>query len=205
MNSTITNRRQMMVGTVGMALGALVHSASAEQSPNRFDLNLSPEQLGEIHAETVSYIMNHTDDEDPYTKKGLHRLVALLVSMKLIGDRDAKLLDDVIEVIYKDTNIGAIEDEIRHMFQSAKKDMQDLTRALVSIVLSSIRRAKEFEKDHRRAIFIVAGDFSGGLAGAVGSLKLGPTVAIAGAFFGAVAGSYTAYYASQSNPKPETH
>jgi hypothetical protein len=201
MKVTETNRRTIIIAGASLGLGALVPSLAAQQKGKSIPLPFSARELGNVHESTVNYISENLGDEAPNTRKGLHQAVGLLKQLGFIDGDEAKLLDGLVDELYDSTDLDALREQIEAVLRTAIEKANDLTVAVVSIALSSIRYVIESVKkklvDHQRAIFVVSGDISGALLGAAGCLKLGYAFAVVGALTGAVVGSYGALYTSR--------
>lgn len=195
MKKTQLDRRKIIFATAGAALGTFVPGATAQDNAQHPPFR--PDEAGAIHRDMVSRIGEAVGRKDLNTKEGLFVVISLLQEFGLINEAEAAILRELVQVIYSSDDVNALEKAIETIYQKAKAKGKDLSIAITSIAVSSIRYVKEKIHEHKRAIYIVSADVSSALLGAAGCAKFGPVVAVIGALAGGVAGSSAAAYGSQ--------
>lgn len=197
MTTSGTNRREMIVAAAGAGLAALVPSAAAQQSNGHQGSPIPAQSVGEIHEREVARLRDVLGNDAPNTRAGLHKLVEYLRTSHLIDDQEAKLLHDLVESIYSAADLQKLEKELDAMLQTARAKAKDLTIAIVSVALSSVRSAIKEVSDHKRAIFVISSDVSGACLGAAAIAVIGPVFGAVSALSGGIAGSCAAWYQSR--------
>lgn len=195
MSYSVGNRREMMIAAISVGVGALVPSAKA-QSGGAGATPLMAQRAGETHERAVDQLKKVLGDDAPNSEKGLHKLVDFLESLHLIDGLEASLLHKLIEMLYT-ADWAKLEQEVSDLLETAKSKAKDLTIAIISVALSSIRSVGKEVSDHKRAILIVSSDVSGACLGAGACWALGPWIAVAAALSGAVSSSCSAWYSSR--------
>jgi hypothetical protein len=183
------NRRQLLVSAATVSLGTFIPASGAQRSGQEPGLPFLPKDSGQLHADRMSSISSILKGENIRTKDGLLKIVDLLLQMMVIKEPDARVLRNLINVIFSSPDPGMVVGKIEQLYKDAVNSVGGVTVAILSIALNSVTNVKDYAKGNPQLMDIVARDVLGALTGATIGEKFGPALAVVGALAGAVAGS----------------
>jgi polyhydroxyalkanoate synthesis regulator phasin len=201
MNTNKIGRRQLIITAAGAGLGTLL-SRRALAQPATGDTAPTAQEAGDLHEEKLTEISNALGGTKIISEDGLTKLVDYLVKLGLISADDAKILKDVIQVIFHSETLDAMEKKIASISGKLKEDAENIALALVNITRSSIAYAKKLgvQIPIKTIVKIVADDFQGGLSAATVAAKLPPPWRVVVIVGGALSSSAQAVFGGESQP-----
>jgi hypothetical protein len=189
MNSTATNRRQVLVGITSAGLGIFIHESAAQEKTQEPKLPFAPKDLGGIHEDMLNRISEEIGTIAIDTEQGLVKMVELLKNWGIINESDQRQLNDLIRAVFNAANPDVMMQKIEQIYKESVSKVGDVAAATISIARSSVTYAKKKAQENPRVVYIVSHDVLGALTGATIGRKLGPYFAVIGALAGAIGGS----------------
>ena len=177
-------RRQLILTAAGAGLGVLLaNRASAQNQP---DIGVSALDVGKLHQEGMNEIANILGPTPAGTKEGMLKIVKYLLDNRIIDERQAAIITDVINAVFDSVNANNFPDldkmyaEIQKICERAGKAADDLAVAIASIARESVTYAKEHLKDvdAKTVRDLISSDIDGGMWGATIGVKLNPAFKI---------------------------
>lgn len=202
MNTNKIGRRQLIITAAGAGLGTLLSRRASAQPATENAVPPTAQEAGELHGDKLKEISKALGGTKIVSEDGLGKIVDYLVELGLISPEEAKILKDVIKVIFHSETLDAMEKKIAFISSKLEKNAENIVLALVNITSSSIAYAKTLgaQIPIKTIVKFVADDFQGGLSAATVAAKLpGPwrVVVIVG---GALSSSAQAFFGGESQP-----
>lgn len=196
MKGTNYGRRQILLGTAGLGLAAMLPSAGMGQaSGTAGSLKVPATDIGKYHREILFETTHLLSGQPLFTEGAFDVQIDSLVKKEIIGEGDAEILKEFSNNLLSEQAFEEIEDDLRALAEQLKSATNEVAAAIGSIAEDSLLYVKELagSLDKKKLALVIAHDVQGALTGAATGAALGAIIvglgATPGAVFGALLGA----------------
>ena len=200
MSALKINRREFIVATASVGIGALLPAQALAQTGNQVNFSLikfTQREAGREHTTRLQQIRKILGGKPPLSEDGLSKLVDFLAGLNVLSKEDITALKKLIKDIVNAGNLEILINKVTDAYKALNDKVGEVAEAIIRIAYESVLYAKGVVSgiDLKSAIYVVSSDVSGALNGAATGGQLGGKPgAIVGAVIGAVSTSASAVF-----------
>lgn len=200
MNGIDYGRRQVLLGTAGLGLAAMLPGAGLGQPAGTVgSLKVPAAAIGNYHREILFETTDLLSGQPLFTEQAFNVQIESLVKKDIIETDNAETLRAFIRKLLSEQALEELEADLQALAEKLKHAKNEVAAAIGSIAEDSLLYVKEFagRLDKERLALVIAHDVQGALNGAAAGAALGAIIvglaatpaAVFGALLGAASGS----------------